>query len=133
MLYVRVDEHKAHSQMTAMDETGTVLERHRVASSREGMLRACGRHEGESRRRSWRPATAGDLFTIGSMRIKARRGTKDARTATVRKLAELAWTVCTENRPLKSDERRRRHERIRTDNLFRPRGGCGERKRTKTE
>lgn len=33
-------------------------------------------------------------------RIKTRRGTKDARTATAaRKLAELAWTVCTEKRP----------------------------------
>jgi transposase len=33
------------------------------------------------------------------LRIKARRGTKDARTATARKLAELAWTVCTQKRP----------------------------------
>jgi hypothetical protein len=32
------------------------------------------------------------------MRIKARRGTKDARTATARKLAELAWAVWTERR-----------------------------------
>jgi len=32
------------------------------------------------------------------MRIKVRRGTKDARTATARKLAELAWTVWTERR-----------------------------------
>ncbi len=31
-------------------------------------------------------------------RIKARRGTKDARTATARKLAELAWAVWTERR-----------------------------------
>jgi transposase len=31
-------------------------------------------------------------------RIKARRGVKDARTATARKLAELAWTVWTERR-----------------------------------
>jgi transposase len=31
-------------------------------------------------------------------RIKARRGIKDARTATARKLAELAWTVWTERR-----------------------------------
>lgn len=31
-------------------------------------------------------------------RIKARRGRKDARTATARKLAELAWTVWTERR-----------------------------------
>lgn len=31
-------------------------------------------------------------------RIKARRGCKDARTATARKLAELAWTVWTERR-----------------------------------
>jgi transposase len=30
--------------------------------------------------------------------MKARRGTKDARTATARKLAELAWTVWTEQR-----------------------------------
>lgn len=30
--------------------------------------------------------------------IKTRRGTKDARTATARKLAELAWTVWTERR-----------------------------------
>jgi transposase len=33
------------------------------------------------------------------MRIRTRRGTKDARTATARKLAELAWTVCTQKRP----------------------------------
>jgi transposase len=32
------------------------------------------------------------------MRIKTRRGTKDARTATARKLAELAWAVWTERR-----------------------------------
>ncbi|MFC1491730.1 transposase, partial [Nitrospinota bacterium] len=32
-------------------------------------------------------------------RIKARRGAKDARVATARKLAELAWTVWTEKRP----------------------------------
>jgi len=32
------------------------------------------------------------------LRIKARRGTKDARTATARKLAEMAWSVCTEHR-----------------------------------
>ena len=31
-------------------------------------------------------------------RIKARRGAKDARSATARKLAELAWTVWTERR-----------------------------------
>ena len=31
-------------------------------------------------------------------RIKVRRGTKDARTATARKLAELVWTVWTEQR-----------------------------------
>ena len=31
-------------------------------------------------------------------KIKARRGTKDARTATARKLAELVWTVWTEQR-----------------------------------
>ena len=31
-------------------------------------------------------------------KIKARRGTKDARTATARKLAELVWTVWTERR-----------------------------------
>lgn len=31
-------------------------------------------------------------------KIKARRGTKDARTATARKLAELVWTVWTEGR-----------------------------------
>lgn len=32
-------------------------------------------------------------------RIKHRRGAKDARTATARKLAELVWTVWTERRP----------------------------------
>lgn len=32
-------------------------------------------------------------------RIKSRRGNKDARTATARKIAELAWTVWTERRP----------------------------------
>lgn len=47
MLYVGVDAHKAHSQMTVMDETGTVLERRRAASSREGMLEALGRYRGE--------------------------------------------------------------------------------------
>src|SRR5215210_7831547 len=47
MLYVGVDAHKAHSQMTVMDQTGTVLERRRAASSREGMLEALGRHQGE--------------------------------------------------------------------------------------
>jgi|TARA_Y100000310_G_scaffold98460_1_gene96283 transposase len=31
--------------------------------------------------------------------IKKRRGVKDARTATARKLAELAWTIWTEQRP----------------------------------
>lgn len=31
-------------------------------------------------------------------RIKRRRGAKDARTATARKLAELTWTVWTERR-----------------------------------
>jgi len=47
MLYVGVDAHKAHSQMTVIDETGTVLERRRAASSREGMLEALGPHRGE--------------------------------------------------------------------------------------
>lgn len=46
MLYVGVDAHKAHSQMTVMDGTGTVLERRRAASSREGMLGALGAHRG---------------------------------------------------------------------------------------
>ena len=31
--------------------------------------------------------------------IKKRRGVKDARTATARKLAELVWTIWTEQRP----------------------------------
>jgi transposase len=44
MLYVGVDAHKAHSQLTVMDETGTVLERRRAASSREGMLEALEPH-----------------------------------------------------------------------------------------
>ncbi len=47
MLYVGVDAHKARSQMTVMDETGTVIERRRAASSREGMLEALGQHRGE--------------------------------------------------------------------------------------
>lgn len=47
MLYVGVDAHKAYSQMWMMDETGKVLERRRVASSREGMLEALGLHRGE--------------------------------------------------------------------------------------
>src|SRR5919202_2951209 len=47
MLYVGVDAHKAHSQMTVIDETGKVLERRRAASSREGMLEALGPHRGE--------------------------------------------------------------------------------------
>ena len=47
MLYVGVDAHKAHSQMTVMDETGKVLERRRAQSSRDGMLQALGRHHGE--------------------------------------------------------------------------------------
>lgn len=34
MLYVGVDARKAHSQMTVMDETGTVLERRRAQSTR---------------------------------------------------------------------------------------------------
>ncbi len=48
MLYVGVDAHKAHSQMTVMDEKGAVLERRRVASSREGMLEALGSHRGDA-------------------------------------------------------------------------------------
>lgn len=44
MLYVGVDAHKAHSQMTVMDERGTVLERRRAQSTREGMLEALERH-----------------------------------------------------------------------------------------
>jgi hypothetical protein len=47
MLYVGVDAHKAPSPMTVIDETGTVLERRRTASSREGMLEALGPHRGE--------------------------------------------------------------------------------------
>jgi transposase len=44
MLYVGVDAHKAHSQMTVIDQTGTVLERRRAQSTREGVLEALGRH-----------------------------------------------------------------------------------------
>ena len=47
MLYVGVDAHKAHSQITVMDETGKVLQRRRAASSREGMLEALGTQRGE--------------------------------------------------------------------------------------
>ncbi len=49
MLYVGVDAHKAHSQMTTvMDEKGTVLERRRAQSSREALLEAleCHRKDG---------------------------------------------------------------------------------------
>jgi transposase len=46
MPYVGVDAHKAHSQMTVMDEKGAVLERRRVTSSREGVLEALGPHRG---------------------------------------------------------------------------------------
>jgi hypothetical protein len=41
MLCVGVDAHKAHSQVTVIDDTGTVLERRRAASSPEG---GCSRH-----------------------------------------------------------------------------------------
>ena len=47
MFYMGVDAHKAHSQMTVMDERGTVVERHRAASSREGMLEALSPYRGE--------------------------------------------------------------------------------------
>ena len=47
MLYVGVDAHKAHSQMTVMDETGTVLDRRRAESSRDGMLEALDHYHGE--------------------------------------------------------------------------------------
>jgi transposase len=47
MLYVGVDAHKAHSQVTVMDETGRVMERRRAESTREGMLEAIGRHRAE--------------------------------------------------------------------------------------
>jgi predicted NBD/HSP70 family sugar kinase len=47
MLYVGVDAHKTHSQMTVIDETRKVLDRRRVASSREGMLQALGRYRDE--------------------------------------------------------------------------------------
>jgi hypothetical protein len=47
MLYVGVDAHKAHSQVTVMYQTVTVLERRRAASSREGMLEALSRHRDE--------------------------------------------------------------------------------------
>lgn len=47
MLYVGVDAHKAHSQMTVMDEKGKVLERRRAQSSHEGMREALSRHRGE--------------------------------------------------------------------------------------
>jgi transposase len=52
-------------------------------------------------------------------RIKTRRGSKDARTATARKLAELAWTVCTEKRPYEERcERSLGHEQINSGQLF---------------
>lgn len=47
MLYVGVDAHKAHSQMTVMDETGKITERRRVSSSREGVLEALRSHRGD--------------------------------------------------------------------------------------
>jgi hypothetical protein len=47
MLYVGVDAHKAHSQMTVMDQTGKILKRRRVASSREGVLEALEPHRAD--------------------------------------------------------------------------------------
>jgi transposase len=47
MLYVGVDAHKAHSQMTVMDHTGKILKRRRVASSREGVLEALEPHRAD--------------------------------------------------------------------------------------
>jgi transposase len=47
MLYVGVDAHKAHSQMTVMDQTGKILKRRRVASSREGVLEALSAHRAD--------------------------------------------------------------------------------------
>jgi transposase len=45
------------------------------------------------------PAMRASLYVRRSYdRIQARRGAKDARTATARKLAQLAWTVWTEQR-----------------------------------
>ena len=40
MLYVGVDAHKSTSQITIMNETGEVLRRKRVASTREGFQAA---------------------------------------------------------------------------------------------
>ena len=47
MLYVGVDAHKAHSQMTVMDEAGTILERRRAKSTREGVLEALQHHRAD--------------------------------------------------------------------------------------
>ena len=47
MLYVGVDAHKAHSQMTVMDHTGKILKRRRVLSSREGVLEALEPHRAD--------------------------------------------------------------------------------------
>ena len=47
MLYVGVDAHKTHSQMTVMDQTGKILKRRRVASSREGVLEALEPHRAD--------------------------------------------------------------------------------------
>ena len=44
MLYVGVDAHKETSQITVMDESGKVLKRKRVKSSREGVQEALGRY-----------------------------------------------------------------------------------------
>ncbi|MFQ5914306.1 MAG: hypothetical protein ACE5JS_14090 [Nitrospinota bacterium] len=40
----------------------------------------------------------GQQLRSSYLRLKARRGAKDARAATARKLAQLAWTVWTERR-----------------------------------
>ncbi|MDR7518481.1 MAG: hypothetical protein QN131_00785 [Armatimonadota bacterium] len=46
MLYVGVDASKATSQITVMDETGKVVKRKRVASSREGLQAVLGGIDG---------------------------------------------------------------------------------------
>lgn len=44
MLYVGVDAHKKESQITVMDESGKIVKRTRVKSTREGVNQALGRY-----------------------------------------------------------------------------------------
>lgn len=70
-----------------LSEDLTLLEalKERVSSS-EGLIKTLSQGDQKELRSSYE-------------RIKGRRGAKDARVATARKLAEIAWHVWTEERP----------------------------------